>query len=63
LLTDVMAGRTGAYPQNWGSPHIAGPQFAFADGAVRTVSFATNGSVVWALLTPTGNEPVSLNDF
>jgi prepilin-type N-terminal cleavage/methylation domain-containing protein len=63
LLTDVMAGRTGAYPQNWGSPHIAGPQFVFADGAVRTVSFATNGSVVWALLTPTGNEPVSLNDF
>jgi prepilin-type N-terminal cleavage/methylation domain-containing protein len=63
ILSDVMAGRTGAYPWNWGSPHIAGAQFLFADGAVRSLSFGIDSSVVWALLTPNGHEAVSLNDY
>jgi prepilin-type N-terminal cleavage/methylation domain-containing protein/prepilin-type processing-associated H-X9-DG protein len=63
IISDVESGRTGAFPWNWGSPHQAGPQFLFADGSVRTVSYATDGSVVWALLTPNGQEVVSASDF
>jgi prepilin-type N-terminal cleavage/methylation domain-containing protein len=63
ILTDQAAGRTGAYPNNWGSQHIAGAQFIFADGAVRTLAFSTTASVVWGLVTPNGGEAVSLPDF
>ena len=63
ILSDIEAGRTGAFPWNWGSPHVAGAQFVFADGAVRSIPFGTDGSVVWALLTPNGHDLVSLGDF
>jgi prepilin-type N-terminal cleavage/methylation domain-containing protein/prepilin-type processing-associated H-X9-DG protein len=60
ILTDQLAGSSGAYPNNWGSPHLGGAQFLFADGAVRTIAYGTDNSVVWALLTPAGGEVVSL---
>lgn len=34
-----------------------------ADGAVRTIPYAAEGSVVWALLTPDGKETVSPSDY
>lgn len=63
ILSDRMAGSTGAFPWNWGSPHLPGAQFLFADGSVRTVPYATDGSVVWALLSPNGQEVVPSNAF
>jgi hypothetical protein len=60
ILSDRDAGSSGAFPNNWGSPHLAGAQLLFADGAVRTVSYGTDSSVVWALVTPAGGESVSL---
>jgi prepilin-type N-terminal cleavage/methylation domain-containing protein len=63
VVSDVVAGRTGTYPWNWGSPHIAGAQFVFADGSVRTIPFGTDGAIVWALMTPDGHESVSLYDY
>jgi len=46
------------FRDNWGSAHLNGAQFAFADGSVRTLSFLTSGDVVHALLTPAGGEIV-----
>jgi prepilin-type N-terminal cleavage/methylation domain-containing protein len=63
ILPDRVAGATGAYPNNWGSPHTAGAQFVFADGAVRLIPYATDSSIVSALLSPNGHEPVSPSDF
>jgi prepilin-type N-terminal cleavage/methylation domain-containing protein len=63
ILSDIEAGRTGNFPWNWGSPHVAGAQFVFADGSVRMIPYGTDGAIVWALLTPNGHEPVSLGDF
>jgi prepilin-type N-terminal cleavage/methylation domain-containing protein/prepilin-type processing-associated H-X9-DG protein len=59
VITDSLAGATGAYPNNWGSAHDAGAQVAYADGSVRLLPFGTDGTVVSALLTPRGNEAVS----
>jgi hypothetical protein len=42
---------------------VAGALFVFADGSVRPIAYATDGSVVWALLTPNGQEVVSASDF
>jgi prepilin-type N-terminal cleavage/methylation domain-containing protein/prepilin-type processing-associated H-X9-DG protein len=56
VVSDVVAGRTGTSPWNWGSPHIAGAQFLFVDGSVRTIPFGTDGSIVWALMTPNGGD-------
>jgi prepilin-type N-terminal cleavage/methylation domain-containing protein/prepilin-type processing-associated H-X9-DG protein len=59
VLPDVLAGTSGSYPYNWGSPHDAGTQVAYADGSVRTLNFGVAGSVVYGLMTPAGGEPVS----
>jgi prepilin-type N-terminal cleavage/methylation domain-containing protein/prepilin-type processing-associated H-X9-DG protein len=48
------------YKDNWGSTHSPGVQFVFADGSVRLLTFATDPAIVAALLTPDGNEPVSV---
>jgi prepilin-type processing-associated H-X9-DG protein len=47
-----------AYRENWGSPHTAGAQFAFADGSVHLLPFGTASRIVVALLTPSGGEIV-----
>jgi prepilin-type N-terminal cleavage/methylation domain-containing protein/prepilin-type processing-associated H-X9-DG protein len=59
VIKDVLAGTTGAYPNNWGSAHDAGAQVVYADGSVRLLPFGSDGSVVSALLTPSGHEVVS----
>jgi prepilin-type N-terminal cleavage/methylation domain-containing protein/prepilin-type processing-associated H-X9-DG protein len=59
VLHDSEAGATGTYPNNWGSIHPGGAQFVFADGAVRSLAFGTDGALVYALLTPNGHEAVS----
>ncbi len=46
------------FPNNWGSAHIAGAQFVFADGSIHLIPYATATSVVQALLTPAGGEVV-----
>jgi prepilin-type N-terminal cleavage/methylation domain-containing protein/prepilin-type processing-associated H-X9-DG protein len=51
-----------SFPWNWGSPHMGGAQFVFADGSVRTIGFGTDGWLILALMTPAGNESVSLPD-
>jgi len=63
VVSDAVGGETGQVSSDWGSAHIAGAQFVFADGSVRTVPYATNRSVVRALLTPDGKEVVSAHDF
>jgi prepilin-type processing-associated H-X9-DG protein len=47
------------FKRNWGSPHVDGAQFVFADGSVRPVLYATPETVVAALLTPSGGEVVN----
>lgn len=44
--------------ENRGSPHLAGAQFLFADGSVRTVPYATAPSLLGALMTPNSGEVV-----
>jgi prepilin-type N-terminal cleavage/methylation domain-containing protein len=44
---------------NWGSAHIAGAQFALADGSVRSLRFGLDPNIVFALLTPAGGETVN----
>lgn len=51
------------FRHNWGSPHPAGAQFAFADGSVRQVFNATPQNVVAALLTPAGGDVAADNFF
>jgi prepilin-type N-terminal cleavage/methylation domain-containing protein len=55
LLPDA---RGNFFANNWGSAHSAGPQFAFADGSVHIVPYATSSNVAKALLTPDGGEVV-----
>ena len=45
-----------AYKDSWGSPHLGGVQFVYADGSVHTLSYQTEWEVVLALLTPRGGE-------
>jgi prepilin-type N-terminal cleavage/methylation domain-containing protein len=47
------------YKENWGSPHTAGVQFVFGDGAVHLVPRSTPPDVVSAFLTPDSGEAVS----
>jgi prepilin-type N-terminal cleavage/methylation domain-containing protein/prepilin-type processing-associated H-X9-DG protein len=47
------------YKENWGSPHPAGVNFLFGDGAVRLLPRATDPAILSALLTPDGGEAVS----
>lgn len=63
IVSDVVAGRTGNFPWNWGSPHVAGAQFVFADGSVRAIPYGTDGALVWGLLTPDGGEVIPQDDF
>jgi prepilin-type processing-associated H-X9-DG protein len=44
--------------ENWGSPHPNGANFLFADGSVHHIRYDTDSSVVLAVLTPKGHEPV-----
>ncbi|HZZ79839.1 MAG TPA: DUF1559 domain-containing protein [Gemmataceae bacterium] len=48
------------YKDNWGSPHTVGVLFLYGDGGVRSLSFSTPPNIVAALLTPNGNEAVSI---
>jgi prepilin-type processing-associated H-X9-DG protein len=48
------------YKDNWGSAHLGGVQFLFGDGSVRVLAFDTDTSIVVALMTPDGNETVTL---
>jgi prepilin-type N-terminal cleavage/methylation domain-containing protein/prepilin-type processing-associated H-X9-DG protein len=63
ILPDTVAGATGNYPWNWGSNHTAGAQFVFADGSVRAIPYGTDGSIVYAFLSPAGNEVIPPLDF
>jgi prepilin-type N-terminal cleavage/methylation domain-containing protein/prepilin-type processing-associated H-X9-DG protein len=60
--TAILADGIGTpFPTNWGASHIAGAQFLFADGSVRSLTFGLNGDLVFALLTPSGGEVVTLD--
>jgi prepilin-type N-terminal cleavage/methylation domain-containing protein len=37
---------------NWGTPSPGGPQFALADGSVRSISFTVDKPVIWNLIRP-----------
>ena len=45
--------------QNWGSAHVSGAQFLFADGSIRTLAHGTDPARVRAFLTPSGGEVIS----
>jgi prepilin-type processing-associated H-X9-DG protein len=45
-----------SYRYNWGSAHLAGANFLFADGSVRCIPYDTPPPRVLALLTPAGGE-------
>jgi prepilin-type N-terminal cleavage/methylation domain-containing protein len=47
------------FPTNWGSSHTADALFLYGDGSVRPLYFGVDGSVVAALLSPAGGEPVN----
>lgn len=56
----ILPDRPGTpYKENWGAPHTVGAQFLFGDGAVRPLSFNTDLTLLAALLSPDGGEPVS----
>jgi prepilin-type N-terminal cleavage/methylation domain-containing protein len=48
------------YKENWGSPHQAGVQFVFADGAVRLINRNMSQANFSGLLTPDGRENVEV---
>jgi prepilin-type N-terminal cleavage/methylation domain-containing protein len=48
------------YKENWGAAHAGGVLFLFADGSVHLVPFTTEPWLMSALLTPDGDEAVSL---
>jgi prepilin-type N-terminal cleavage/methylation domain-containing protein len=52
-------GRDTPFPTNWGSAHTAAAQFVFGDGSVRALRFGLDGDIVFALLTPAGQEVVN----
>ena len=45
-----------AFRYNWGSAHLSGAQFLFADGSVRLIPYGTPPLQVQSLLTPNGGE-------
>jgi prepilin-type N-terminal cleavage/methylation domain-containing protein len=47
------------YKENWGSPHTAGVQFVFGDGAVHLIKRDMDPATFTALMTPDGGEGVS----
>jgi prepilin-type N-terminal cleavage/methylation domain-containing protein/prepilin-type processing-associated H-X9-DG protein len=46
------------FRENWGSAHVSGANFAFADGSVRTISYSIQPIIMLSLLTPNGGEVV-----
>jgi prepilin-type N-terminal cleavage/methylation domain-containing protein/prepilin-type processing-associated H-X9-DG protein len=46
------------YQTNWGSPHVGGAQFLFADGSVRPIAYGTSWQIMTALLTPNAGDIV-----
>lgn len=57
----VLPDRPGIpFRENWGSAHLAGAQFAFGDGSVRSVRFDVDIAILEVLLTPDGGEAVNL---
>ncbi len=48
---DFLAAR-----ENWGSPHVAGAQFVFADGSVKLIPYGTSTQTLLSLMTPSGGE-------
>jgi prepilin-type processing-associated H-X9-DG protein len=47
----------GFFANNWGSPHLGGANFLFADGSVRTFNFNVDLTLFHGLLTPAGSDP------
>jgi prepilin-type processing-associated H-X9-DG protein len=52
----MVAGHFG-FANNWGSAHLAGVNFLFADGSVRTLHYNVDRSLFQGLLTPAGRDP------
>lgn len=48
-----------SFQYNWGSAHIGGALFLYADGSVRPVAYKVDADRVKAFLTPDGGESVS----
>ncbi len=48
------------YKDNWGSAHLTVVEFLFADGSVRPLALEIDPTIMAALLTPDGNETVSV---
>jgi hypothetical protein len=46
------------FQQNWGSAHLAGAQFLYADASVHLMAFGTAADVIVALRTPAGGEAI-----
>jgi hypothetical protein len=46
---------------NWGSPAIAGPQFVFGDGSVRTVRYGTPSAMVRSMIRPADRQVVAFD--
>jgi prepilin-type N-terminal cleavage/methylation domain-containing protein len=47
---------------NWGSPSLAGPLFAFGDGSVRMVSYATPSTMVRLMIRPADGMVVTFDN-
>jgi prepilin-type N-terminal cleavage/methylation domain-containing protein len=45
----------------WGSPSLAGPQFLFGDGSVRTVTYATSSAMVRLMIRPADGQVVTFD--
>jgi prepilin-type N-terminal cleavage/methylation domain-containing protein len=46
---------------NWGSPSLAGPQFAFGDGSVRTVHYSTPSPMVRLMIRPADGQVITFD--
>jgi prepilin-type N-terminal cleavage/methylation domain-containing protein/prepilin-type processing-associated H-X9-DG protein len=53
---NIVAGQMRS-ANNWGSAHLAGVNFLFADGSVRTFQYNVDRKLFQGLLTPAGNDP------
>jgi prepilin-type processing-associated H-X9-DG protein len=53
VVADSAASR-GSFENNWGSAHMGGANFLFADGSVRTFNFNVDPVLFQGLLTPAG---------
>jgi prepilin-type processing-associated H-X9-DG protein len=50
------------FANNWGSAHLGGVNFLFADGSVRTFNYNVDLSLFHGLLTPAGSDPTPKED-